>query len=240
MTEYIAQPNADGLVKLSGTIRNMKVIRGNASFVLTKSDKTKLGIVAVAATIAGMSGQAASAVASASDMEEAADYIEFDLGDKHVKGWVWRNPFKEGDAVDVAAEQNEGHWESYGVARPSDRTVALYPHCSRGEMQHYRNAIKWWILGGGGFVLLALILGGGLAHLPIGKEFLYVATGCLIFFAIMTLSLSLKWLPFVRVSEKVFRTLDLPNPSNIDLVKSSKAQRTPQDPGEFGTFYFRY
>lgn len=64
--------------------------------------------------------------------------------------------------------------------------------------------------------------------------------GFFTFFALMTFSLSRKWMPFVRVAEKVFRTLELPNPGNIDLVKSSKAQRTEQDPGEFGTFYFRY
>ncbi len=56
----------------------------------------------------------------------------------------------------------------------------------------------------------------------------------------MTLSLARKWMPFVRVAEKVFRALELPNPSHIDLVKSSKAQRKPDDPGEYGTFWFRY
>jgi hypothetical protein len=45
---------------------------------------------------------------------------------------------------------------------------------------------------------------------------------------------------FLLVAKSVFRTLDLPNPGNVDLVKSSKAQRTEKDPGEFGTFYFRY
>jgi hypothetical protein len=56
----------------------------------------------------------------------------------------------------------------------------------------------------------------------------------------MTISLTRKWMVFVRLAEKVFRTLGLPDPSNVDLTKSSKAQRKPEDPGEFGTFYFRY
>ena len=66
------------------------------------------------------------------------------------------------------------------------------------------------------------------------------AIGLMLFFGLMTFSLSRKWLPFVRLAEKVFRALELPDPSNVDLVKSSKAQRTERDPGEFGTFYFRY
>jgi hypothetical protein len=64
--------------------------------------------------------------------------------------------------------------------------------------------------------------------------------GSYAFFGIATISMTLKWMVFVRLAEKVFRTLGLPDPSNIDLVKSSKAQRKPEDPGAFGTLYFRY
>jgi hypothetical protein len=60
------------------------------------------------------------------------------------------------------------------------------------------------------------------------------------FLGVMTFSLSRKWMPFVRLAEKVFRALELPDASNVDLVKSSNKQRTAHDPGEFGTFYFRY
>jgi hypothetical protein len=70
--------------------------------------------------------------------------------------------------------------------------------------------------------------------------FHYVALGCFLFFGLMTYSLTRKWMPFVRLAEKVFTTLGLPDPGNIDLVKSSKAQRKPDDPSEFGNFYFRY
>jgi hypothetical protein len=47
-------------------------------------------------------------------------------------------------------------------------------------------------------------------------------------------------MPFVRLAERVFKALELPHPGNVDLVSTSKAQRTAEDPGEFGTFYFRY
>jgi len=56
----------------------------------------------------------------------------------------------------------------------------------------------------------------------------------------MTIILARKWMPFVRLTEKVCRTLGIPDPGNVDLVKSSKAQRKPDGPGEFGTFYIRY
>ena len=64
--------------------------------------------------------------------------------------------------------------------------------------------------------------------------------GCYIVLGLIAFRISLKLMPLVRLSEKVFTTLGLPNPPDIDLVKSSKAQRQPSDPAEFGTFYFRY
>jgi hypothetical protein len=241
MTNFIAHPNADGLVKLTGTIRNLKVTRDSASFVFTESDQTKLGVVAIAAALAGQGGQAMSVASS--DSEEVADYLEFELDGQQVKGWVWRNPFKEGDAVEVAAERQGSHYEAFGVKRPEDKLIALYPHCSRGRATHVKNAVKWWLIGGGGVILfIAVPLGlsiGGVGDL-ISISSLIAHGGLMAFFAFVTFMMTRQWMPFVRLAEKVFRALDIPNPSSVDLAKTSKAQRTDRDPGEFGTFYFRY
>ena len=90
-----------------------------------------MGVVAVAAAMAGMGGQAASTVALASDVEELAEYVEFELN---------------------------------------------------GE----------------------------------------------------------QYMPFVRLAEKIFTVLGIQRPRNVDLVQSSKVQRTLDDAPEYGTFYFRY
>ena len=244
MPEFLPHPNADGLVKLTGTIRNLKVTRDTASFVFTESDQTKMGVIAIAAALADMGGQAMSTSSNANAMEEEADYLEFDLDGQPVKGWVWRNPFREGDVVEVAAENTGKNWEAYAVARSLDKTIALYPHCSRGKVRHVKNAFKWWLIGGSVVVIGTGALGLSLAGIGNIKNliqpYMYISFGAMAFFALMTWSLTRKWMPFVSLAEKVFRTLELPDPSNIDLVKSSKAQRTEQDPGEFGTFYFRY
>ncbi|MCB4359493.1 putative type VI secretion system effector [Quatrionicoccus australiensis] len=251
MTDFLPHPNAEGLVKLSGTIRNLKVTRNRACFVFTESDQTKMGVIAIASAMVDMGGQAMSTAANASAMEEEADFLEFELDGKPVKGWVWWNPFKEGDEVEVAVEWRGEHYEFCAVARPEDKIVALYPHCSRGSASHWRNAWKWWISG----TSLALFFCGGL--MEIWGRFIYdwspffnekmgsiMVLGFVGFFypvfALMTCSLARKWMPFVRLSEKVFRAFGWEKPASVDLVKRSKEGRKGDEKPEYGVFYFRY
>jgi hypothetical protein len=232
----------NGLVKLSGKICEYRCAAGNASFVLSANDRQKLGLIAVAAAAVGLSGQAAAITTSASDVEEAADYVQFLLDAQRVEGWVWRSPFRDGDVVEIAAAWQGDRYEAYAIARPEDKTIALYPHCSRSMRPHIECTLKWWAVCNA-FVFVAL-LGGG--RLFVGPGLLQgpFAFGILGFIALslaaMFFSLSRQYMPFARTAEAIFHVLGLPNASNLDLVKSTKAQRTESDPAELGVFYFRY
>ena len=249
MTTPIQSNSNLGIQKLRGVITNYKCTRISTNFVFTKTDRNALGVVAIAAGIAGLSGMAVTTATSAS-AEEDADYLEFELNGTRVKGFVWRSPFNEGDTVDVIAEWHEDCFELFAVARPEDRIVALYPHCSRGRKSHWKNAIKWWFLGVaalltfGGFLLgigilivsqswseTAGVLKDGMPFMPL---IFYP------FFLLMTISLAWKWMSFVRLAEKIFVAFDWKQPSDIDLKKRSKATRTDADPKGYGTFFFRY
>jgi len=186
--------------------------------------------------------QAASTAAFASNVEELAEYVEFELNGEPIRGWVWRSPFREGDVVDVAAEWQDDHYEAYGIARPSDKMIALYPHCSRSTERHIRNAAKWWVIWNAGYfgftaALTILLLGVEMLREPV---FFWLNGAIAIVFILMFFSLAKQYMPFGRVAEKIFTVLDLPNPRKVDLVHSSKAQRTLDDAPEYGTFYFRY
>ena len=106
--------------------------------------------------------------------------------------------------------------------------------------------MTWWLIGTAGFLsilFLTLLAISSFDRLLLGAREEgtgYVFLAIIVFFGLMTISLARKWMPFVRLTEKICRTLGIPDPSNVDLVKSSKAQRQPDDPGEYGTFYFRY
>lgn len=238
--------HSDGLVKLSGTIAQYVCQRYDASFFFTEADDLNIGMVAVTAALAGVSGPAV-AIGSYSSTEEPADYLEFELSGQAVKGWVWHSPFKQGDVVEVAAEWRGDHYELAAIVRPVDGVIALYPHCSRGTSRHIKNAIKWWFLGSASFntfVVALMFLGISLSANPLSRDdlilFLYGSLGALAFFGLMTFSLARKWMPFVRLTERVCRVLDFPDPGNVDLVKSSKILRTPDDDGAYGHLYFRY
>jgi hypothetical protein len=242
MTNFLSKPQIGVIAKLSGKIVNYRCTRASASFVFSENDQRALGVIAVTAAFAGMGGQAASATGHASDMEEAADYLEFDLGGHPVKGWVWRSPFKEGDEVNVAAEWQGKHYEAYGISRPIDKMIALYPHCSRARGNHIRSSVKWWAICNSlffGIMWTCFIYTEGLALLQ-DPSFYWVNIPLILFFILMFTSLSNQFMPFVRLAEKIFVALNLPNPTNVDLVASSKQQRTVDDPPEFGTFYFKY
>ncbi|UXY16957.1 hypothetical protein N8I74_08095 [Chitiniphilus purpureus] len=233
---------------LRGKITNLRKTRESASFFFTDSDQTAMGVVAVAAAAVGLGSQAIAVASATTSIEEEADYLEFELDGQDIRGWVWRCPFSEGDEVEAVVEREGGHYVAYAITRPADRTMALYPHCSRGKLAHVKNAVKWWFLGVSivlfvGFLIISLAaIGDGIEFvIDIWKNSLpWVGLALYGFFGVMTISLTKKWMPFVRLSEKCFTALGWKNTSNIDLVKTTKKARTESDPGELGVMYFRY
>lgn len=243
MAKHMQSPPCSEPIKISGRITSYICTREYANFVFTENDQNSIGAIAIAAALAGQSGAALSTAASASSMEEEADYVQFNLGDKPVKGWVWRSPFKNGDDVEVAGTWADDHFECVGIARPADRIIALYPHCSRGSKRHIKNAFVLWLwvgVIGMNFLMGLLTLGvmgvDGLTDIG----FVISCLAMSLLFGAMAVSLGRKWMPFVRLAEKVFKTLGWAKPGHIDLVKSSSEQRKDTDSAEFGTFYFRY
>ena len=238
------------LEKLTGTIKSYKKTRGHANFFFAKGDRSAMGLVAIAAAAVGAGGAAMGTAMASSDLEEEADYVEFTLAGKPVRGWLWRSPFAEGDRVEIVGEWQHDHFEVAAIARPKDNTLALYPHCSRGAIGHAINAAKWWLIGTSasmGFVWLFFAL----VHFShddwpaaefVGFQplFLWISLGFYIFFGAFAVHTSWRWMKFVRVAEQVFSAFGWPNPSNIDLPKRTKAQRKLGDPAECGVFYFRY
>lgn len=237
-----------GLTRLSGEISNYRKTRGYASFFFSDKDRSRMGAIAVASALIGEHGQAAIMSHNAASTEEEADYVEFTLDGNEVKGWLWRSPFQTGDRVVAAVGRQGDRCELFGMMRPEDGVIALYPHCSRGRASHMRNAAKWY----GYLFVFFMSCFGILGFIDSGKPFAFwlemladpylrfIPIGFLGFFLVMVISLAWKWMPFVRLAERIFRVLELPNPAATDLVKTTRKRKTPDDPPECGYLYFKY
>ena len=244
MDQYLEVPGQDnGLIKISGEIRNYVSERGEASFVLTKKDKTGMGMVSVALAAAGMGGQAIATASNAASLQEEVDYVEFDLGGKKLKGWLWRSPFKEGDVVDAVVVWQGDYFELVALANPVDRTIALYTHCVRGRRAFYMLVFRWWFIFAGIFSPAATFLSFSFGRLPrhiFQLPFWLVWGGLIASATFVIFMLMLQWTPFGKAAQRVFSVLGLNDPSGVDLKKTTKARRKQGDPPEMGAFFFRY
>ncbi|AYR26415.1 putative type VI secretion system effector [Herbaspirillum rubrisubalbicans] len=239
----LGEVETGALIKISGTIRHYTCERDEVSFVLAKKDKYRMGMVAVALAATGMGGQAIGTATNASQINEEADFVSFELNGQRVKGWLWRSPFSEADDVDVVAVWQGDYYELMAMAKPSERLIALYPHCVRGRGAFYSSVLKWWfafaVLFGLASTAVAL-WAVGRPEFIFGEDFWITGAGVVAGLSFVTVMLARQWAPFAKTSQRIFQILGLPSPASIDLKKTSKAQRKQGDPPEMGAFFFRY
>ncbi|KMN32163.1 hypothetical protein VI26_17160 [Chromobacterium sp. LK1] len=236
-----------GLSKLSGKISHYKRTREMANFFFTDRDRNIMGLSAIAGALAGAAGMAASTARDATNLREQADYVEMMINGQPAKGWVWFSPFQDGDEVELIGTQQDGYFEIIAIARPKDRVVALYPHCSRGKKAHIKNIIKWWLGSMTIYMFLIFPLLIMLFYLISGEKdsyffldinYLYICAGMYILSGAFSFINGKKFMMFVHAATQVFITLDLQNPDEVNLPKLTK--RKPGDPGVFGVMYFNY
>lgn len=238
---------------LRGRIEGLIVQQQDGSFVFSDPEKNAMGGVAVLAAIDGMDGPAISTAKAATDSTEPADYVQFSIAGKQIAGWLWFNPFREGDEIEAVVEQRGQFFHVYAITRPKDRLIALHPHCSRGRIAHWKNALNWcWKLGFGfGITMFAIFATIGLfdtistaKYLELLWFFFEVSFGSAFAMAfITTIILGNKWMHFVKLAEHMFYALDWKNPESIDLPKTSKTNKRDDEPtfsGAYGTMFFRY
>ena len=163
------------------------------------------------------------------------------------KGWVWLSPFKNGDEVDVIGTQRDDYFEIVAIARPIDRIIALYPHCSRGKIAHIKKILRWWL--GSTIIYMGLILPAILAifdaisgskdePLFLAPMYAYVCLTMLFLSGLFSYVNGKKFMIFVRAATKVFNILEFENTDELDL--SRKTKRKKGDPGALGVMYFHY
>ncbi|MFL9895683.1 putative type VI secretion system effector [Paraburkholderia sp. RL17-381-BIF-C] len=233
-------------ILLRGTIANLQRSRRTHDFVLTRFQQNAVGATAMGAAAIGLGATGIGLVNMASDADEEADWVEFELDGMQMQGWLWLLPMRNGDVVELVAEKvGENRYVVYSVKRDGDDIVSVYPHATAGRKQHYRSMekIMFWA-----FVLVNAI-GVFAMHRPgdFGDNFLSFAAfmgvamaATLVVFLVIFYRVTKKMMGFVRLAEAIFKTYGWPDVENINLRKTSCEHRGTNTLANYGRYYFRY
>lgn len=237
--------NSFGMELLRGTISNLRIRKRQQDFVMSQVQHERMEATAAGAALFGMSASAIGLLNMSANSEEEADWVEFDLDDRHMEGWLWKMPVFNGDEVEVVVEKRpKGRYFVYSVRRPEDGVVAVYPHATSGRSAQYRSIMKMmlWCF----FVIYSIfsaifLYGNGkdgwldaLSFIAISGFFVLLT-----FWGLFYISYR-KLVRFSYLAEAIFSCYGWTNEKKIDLVKSSKGVKPSRIAAEYGLHYFLY
>ena len=233
---------------LRGTIANYRKKRQLKDFVYTSAERKATGAAAILAALTGQGGAAVAGL-NAMNVREEADFVEFELNGEHVSGWLTYSPFKEGDQVEILAEREEGGWNVFGIVR-DDCVVALHPSCSRGRYAHLKATMRWWLIIStiilmGGCFLLASVVAFDDGYRALADPSLWAlflggsGGGFFLISGLIAINQSRKYMPSVRLAERIFAGFGWKNVKSIDLPAITKKYRLPGEGLAMGMLYFR-
>ncbi|WP_345891114.1 putative type VI secretion system effector [Burkholderia sp. Ax-1719] len=235
-------------VLLKGVISNLQRSKRGHDFVLTEVQHQQIGATAIAASALGAGAAGIGLIGMAGNSDEEADWVEFELDGKRIKGWLWMMPMRNGDQVEVVADQiGTDRYVAYAVKRESDDLLAVYPHSTAGRNVHYKKSLKIWLWS----ALSIFVVGMLVVLIQQGIQFFMSAdilkfaivpglAFWLLISGLIALRISRKFMGFVKIAETVFRTFGWPDVENIDLRKTSSEARGENKLPNFGVLYFRY
>jgi len=238
---------------LRGVIADLAVVSGEQEFVQTTTDKT-VGI-GLAATLAlsGLAGAATGAMLATSGSADSVQFFSCTVDNKRVAGRFSNVWFENGDAVEAVGElQRDGSFAVYAIRRTKDRTLWMFPHCSRGGWAHWAYALKVIPL-----ITVVIAVSVGLVFAlaewqsdttaPLGLlwvMFWLVLVNSLLIGFYFPLKIARKWRPFVDIAERVFAALGYDHPARVDMEKQNaiywKKHAKPDEQRRVAPWVFRY
>ncbi|NIE62652.1 putative type VI secretion system effector [Burkholderia sp. Ax-1719] len=234
-------------VLLKGVISNLQRSKRSHDFVLTEVQHQQIGATAIAASALGAGAAGIGLIGMAGNSDEEADWVEFELDGKRIEGWLWMMPMRNGDQVEVVADQiGTDRYVAYAVKRESDDLLAVYPHSTAGRKVHYKKSLKIWLWSAMSLyaaVMIVLLIQQGFSFFTADTLKFVVLPGIafwLLISGIMAFRISRKFMGFVKIAETIFRTFGWPDVENIDLRKTSVEARGENKLPNFGVLYFRY
>jgi hypothetical protein len=223
---------------LQGEISQLRTEAINVHYLKNiKQHQDVAGTVAMLQAVAGQAGAVISAQA-ATDEGDPVEGFTMQVAGKTVRGSFWKTTFKEGDSVQVVGHVHNGIFEAIAVTKPEERIIWMQPHCERGTQAKKKHLLKcsaWFVLFGYfGAILLSIF-----SEMPAWANFLIISISIPI---ILLVTVGMSWgdfMAFAREMNMVGSALDLSEPENIDLCKSTKLARQNGKPDlPLGVYYY--
>lgn len=236
---------------LKGKIEGYSCNKSSANFISSEVEGSA-STGALAAALAGDSGVAMSLISASGNANEEADYVEFSISGRKVKGWLKQSPFAEGDSVEVVAENVSQGLNLMAVVRHHDRVIALRPHLSMGRRAYMVHVLKWWWWTTAVTTLFCdtvifFLLSETSDRLAFFQDSVQVewlllmnggwALACFLAFLVWVIKIGNSK---ARDAEKVFRALGWSNERWINLSKTSRKMARGGEPFGYGLNFFRY
>jgi hypothetical protein len=222
------------LVRVAGTVADLKTSSTSENFVFGSGDSAAGGAAAVGLAAAGLAGAATGAAMSSGDAADKVTAFECKVGTQSVTGRFGEVTFADGDQIEVVGRVFDGALGALAVVRPSDRTIWMHPHCSRGSEAYRRFCLRWIptlsLLTPAVFVLTMTLISGSE-----GLDFWFFATMVVsgaVAVAILLLLLARRFRRFARLSDQIFVGLQFDQPESVDLPKrlsAASGELSPED-----------
>ncbi|VWB51094.1 hypothetical protein BLA13014_02218 [Burkholderia aenigmatica] len=235
-------------VLLRGVITGLTKRRESYEAIFTEADKQAMERTAVVAALAGLNDIALNLSTSTEFTETTGDLVTFRLNGEEVRAWIWLSVFENGDEVEVVAERAGAGWIGYAIRRCGDGILSVHPHCERGSRALFKFFLKFSTLFWGGCALVTMLFVTAVVMRDSSFDkwelmFEVYLTGGLALEAIALFVAFGIWRRFKRqvpMANKIFETFGWKDPRNVNLPKTSKRLRQPEDTWQMGKLIFRY
>ena len=218
------------LVLLAGPLSELCIENSEENFVSSDGADIAASVISISSAAAGLAHAAADSLAVAVGGTDSIQSFTGVIDGKRVSGRFSKIGFKDGDRLECAVDPlPNGTCVVYAARRPSDQTIWMFPHCSRGSKKHWKYAWKMCMtLAISLAVIMVIFLMPifGFAFWKNEESYFFVAifgTMGAVMGAYFPLNTARRWAPFVMLAESIFAAYGYPDPAQVDMPQQDRA-----------------
>ncbi len=236
---------------MRGNLRGLQIADSEENLVSPGGTQVPIDAAVLGLSAAGLGGAATDALHASSGGNDDVQTFVGVVDGKRIAGKFSKVWFADGDFLECAGElQDDGSYAVLAVRRPSDQTLWMFPHCSRGSKKHWRFARKMGVISA--FLLTLFLLVMLMFYYGFALWNNEDAYDGVVIFTIMgvvlsaygTMRIATKWKPFIAISESVFEAFGYPDPTEVDMEQQDTAFRKKLAPGtmqpRYAPWVYRY